>query len=120
MTQATRSLTISRESPERRRASTEIQVYDADWRRLISSRAGSFTEPVIGGDHLCFKSDGQRQAQGVVHGHACRDGKKRSAKLEVPTCIACVSEKDRSIPDEGSDPEQHDRDAWIDLQGLRP
>src|SRR6195256_5256468 len=41
-----------------------------------------------------------------------------AAKLSIPTCIAFASEKDRSIPDEGADPEQHDRDEGIDLQGI--
>src|ERR1700681_4591859 len=41
-----------------------------------------------------------------------------AAKLSIPTCIVCASEKDRSIPDKGPDPEQHDRDEGIDLQRI--
>src|SRR5258708_21070297 len=41
-----------------------------------------------------------------------------AAKLSIPTCISRASEKDRSISDEGADPEQHDWNEGIDLQGI--
>src|SRR6202163_3058441 len=43
---------------------------------------------------------------------------KAAAKLSILTCTKSVSEKDRAVPDEGADPEQHDRDKGIDLQGI--
>src|ERR1700704_6234489 len=43
---------------------------------------------------------------------------KAAAKLSIPTCIVCASEKDRSIADKGADPEEHDRDEGIRLQRI--
>src|SRR5882672_12780509 len=43
---------------------------------------------------------------------------KAAAKLSIPTCIVCASEEDRSVPDKGAHPEEHDRDEGIDLQRI--
>src|SRR6202163_2194273 len=43
---------------------------------------------------------------------------KAAATLSIPTCMKCVSETDRAVPDVGGDPEQQDRDKGIDLQGI--
>src|SRR5262249_4676524 len=43
---------------------------------------------------------------------------KAAAKLSIPTCIWCVSEEKRTIPDECADPEEYKRDEGIGLQGV--
>src|SRR6267378_596005 len=88
-------------------------------RACAASRAGnpSRERPLQPTSSVCsvFSTSCRRRSTGLT---ARLFSSNAAAKLSIPTCTACASEKDRSIPDEGADPEQHDRDERVDLQGV--